>query len=52
MIGQGLTVLAIGAGWGLFGYFLFLAYHFSFLSPCLWNGWMDNLWFKSFPTDV
>ena len=52
MVGQGLTVLAVGAGGDCSDIFFFLAYHFSFLSPCLWNGWMDNLWFKSFPTDV
>ena len=51
MVEQGHTVLAVGAGVGCFWYFLSLAYHFSFLSPSLWNGWMDNLWFKSFPTE-
>ena len=37
---------------GVFGYFLSLAYHFSFLSPSLWNGWMDKLWFSDIRTMV
>ena len=38
-------------GWELFGYIFSLAYHFSFLSPSLWNGWMGNLLLKSFSTE-
>ena len=41
---QGLTVLAVGASGGCSNIFS-LAYHFSFLSPSLWNEWMDTLWF-------
>ena len=26
-----------GCGWGLFGYFFSLIYHFFFLSPSLWE---------------
>ena len=37
--------------WGLFRYIFSLAYHFSFLSSSVWNGWMGNLWFKSFSTE-
>ena len=38
-------------GWGLFGYTFSLAYHFFSFSPSLWNGWVDNLWNKTFSTD-
>ena len=36
IVGQGPTVLAVGAGGGCFDIFS-LAYHFSFLSPSLWE---------------
>ena len=36
IVGQGPIVLAVGAGGGLFGHFS-LIYHFSFLSPSLWE---------------
>ena len=36
MVGQGPTALAVGAGGGCFGIFS-LVYHFSFLSPSLWE---------------
>ena len=35
-VGQGLTVLAVGAGGCCLDIF-FLVYHFSFLSPSLWE---------------
>ena len=35
-VGQGPSALAVGAGGGLFGHFT-LIYHFSFLSPSLWE---------------
>ena len=30
-------------GWGQFGYYFFVAYHFSFPPPSVWGGWMT--WF-------
>ena len=36
IVGQGPTVLAVGAGGGWMGVFS-LVYHFSFLSPSLWE---------------
>ena len=36
IVGQGPTVLAVGAGGGCLDIFS-LAYHFSFLSPSLWE---------------
>ena len=36
IVGQGPTVLAVGAGWGLFGIFT-LIYPFSPISPSLWE---------------
>ena len=35
-VGQGPTALAVGAGWGCLDIFS-LIYHFSFLSPSLWE---------------
>ena len=35
-VGQGPTALAVGPGWGCFDIFS-LVYHFSFLSPSLWE---------------
>ena len=35
-VGQGPTALAVGAGGGCLDIFS-LVYHFSFLSPCLWE---------------
>ena len=35
-VGQGHTALAVGAGWGCLDIFS-LVYHFSFLSPSLWE---------------
>ena len=35
-VGQGPTALAVGAGWELLRHFS-LVYHFSFLSPSLWE---------------
>ena len=49
-VGQGLTVLAVGAGGDCSDIF-FSHLSFLFLSPFLWNGWMGNLWFKSFSTE-
>ena len=36
IVGQGLTVLAVGAGGGCLDIFS-LVYHFSILTPCLWE---------------
>ena len=36
IVGQGPTVLAVGAVWGCLDIFC-LVYHFSFLSPSLWE---------------
>ena len=36
IVGQGPVVLAVGAGWGCLDIFS-LIYHFSFLSPSLWE---------------
>ena len=36
VVGQGPIVLAVGAGWGCLDIFS-LIYHFSFLSPSLWE---------------
>ena len=44
MVGQGLTVFVVGADGGCLDTFS-LAYHFSFLSPSLLDGWMDDLGF-------
>ena len=44
-------VLAVGAGGDCLDICSSLAYHLFFLSPSLWNGWMGNLWFKSFSTE-
>ena len=38
-VGQGPVVLAVGAGGGCLDIFSLL-YHFSFLSPSLWVGWL------------
>ena len=38
-VGQGPTVLAVGAGWGCLDIFI-LIYPFSPLSPSLWVGWL------------
>ena len=38
-VGQGPTALAVGAGGGCLDIFS-LVYHFSFLSPSLWVGWL------------
>ena len=44
-------MLAVGAG-GDCSVIFFLSPIISFfLSPSLWNGWMGNLWFKSFSTE-
>ena len=51
MVGQELTVLAVGAGGDCSDIFFSLAYHFFFLSSSLSNGWMGHLWFKSFSTE-
>ena len=44
MVEQGLTVFVVGADGGCLDIFS-LAYHFSFLSPSLLDGWMDDLGF-------
>ena len=36
-VGQGPIVLSVGAGGGCFDFFFSLIYHFSFLSPSLWE---------------
>ena len=43
MVGQGHTVLAVGAGRGSLDIFFSVAYHFSFPPPSVWGGWMDDL---------
>ena len=50
MVGQGLTVLAVGAGRDCSDIF-FLSPIISLFSPSLWNEWVGNLWFKSFSTE-
>ena len=35
-------------GWGQFGYFFSVAYHFSFPPPSVWDGWMDDLILRPF----
>ena len=47
MVGQGLTVLAVGAGGGCWNIFFLSSITSRFFLPL-----SDNLWFKSFPTDV
>ena len=48
MVGQGHTVLAVGAGGGSSDIFFSVAYHFSFPPPSLWGGWMDDLILRPF----
>ena len=48
MVGQGLTVMEVSASGDCSDIIFSLAYHFSFLSASFLNGWMGNLWFKSF----
>ena len=48
MVGQGHTVLAVGAGGGSSDIFFSVAYHFSFPPPSVWGGWMDDLILRSF----
>ena len=36
-VGQGPTALAVGAGGGCLEFFFLLVYHFSFLSPSVWE---------------
>ena len=51
MVGQGLTVLAVAAGVDYSDiFFSRLSFLFSF-SLSLWNGWVGNLWLKSFSTE-
>ena len=46
MVGQRLTVLAVGAGGDCSDiFFSRLSFLFLFFSPSLWNEWMGNLWF-------
>ena len=47
VVGQGHTVLAVGAG-GAVRIFFSIAYHFSFPPPSLWGGWMDDLILRPF----
>ena len=35
-------------GWGQFGHFFSVAYHFSFPPPSVWGGWMDDLILRPF----
>ena len=48
MVGQGHTVLAVGAGGGSSDIFFSVAYHFSFPPPSVWTGWMDDLILRPF----
>ena len=48
MVGQGHTVLAVGAGGGSSEIFFSVAYLFSFPSPSVWGGWMDGLILRPF----
>ena len=45
IVGQGPTVLAVGAGGGGLDIFT-LIYHFSSLSPSLWVGWLVGFGFN------
>ena len=47
-VGQGHTVLAVGAGGGSSDIFFSVAYQFSFPPPSVWGGWMDDLILRSF----
>ena len=47
MVGQGQTVLAVGAGGGSSDFFS-VAYHFSFPPPSVRGGWMDDLILRPF----
>ena len=47
MVGQGHTVLAVGAGGGSSDIFFSVAYHFSFPPPSVWEGWTDDLILRS-----
>ena len=51
MVGQGLTVLAVGAGGDCSDNFFLSPIISLFFSPSLWNEWMGNLWFMSFSTE-
>ena len=51
MVGQVLTVLAVGAGGDCSDNFFLAPIISLFLSPSFWNGWMGNLWFKSLSTE-
>ena len=42
IVGQGRTVLAVGAGGGC-RIFFFRAYHLSVPPPTLWDGWIDDV---------
>ena len=48
MVGQGHTVLAVGAGGGSSDIFFSVAYHFSFPPTSVWGGWMDDLILRPF----
>ena len=47
MVGQGHTVLAVGAGGVSSDIFFSVAYHF-FPPPSVWGGWMDDLILRPF----
>ena len=47
MVGQGHTVLAVGAGGGCFGYFFLAPFLFS-PPPILWEGWIDGVTVRLF----
>ena len=48
MVGQGHTVLPVGAGGGCSDIFFSVVYHFSFPPPSVWGGWMDDLILRPF----
>ena len=47
IVGQGRTVLAVGAGGGCSDIFS-RAYHFPFPPPTLWHGWIDDVILRLF----
>ena len=52
MVGQGHTVLAVGAGGGSSDIFFSAACHFSFPPPSVWVGWMDDLILRPFQQNL
>ena len=52
MVGQGHTVLAVGAGGGSSDNFFSVAYHFSIPPPSVWGGWMVDLILRSIESQL